>query len=324
MKEFFKGVDYVIIAFSGGKDSIGCVLSVLDAGVPKHMIELWHHDIDGREGSTLMDWPVTRDYCRSFAKAMDLPIFFSWKKGGFEREMLRNSQKTAPCCFEDQDHNIIECGGVRGKESTRMKFPQVSPDLSVRWCSAYLKIDVCTMAINNQERFLGKKTVVITGERAQESTARSKYNVWEPDRSDNRNGKRTKRHVDHFRPVHAWDEAKIWEKMAEYKINPHPAYKLGWGRLSCMACIFGNANQWASVKDVDPQRFQQISYYEKEFDCTINRKKSLPELVQDGKPYVDMNPLDVRLALSDTYTENILLKKWKLPKGAFGDSTGPT
>jgi len=324
MKEFFKGVDYVIIAFSGGKDSIGCVLSVLDAGVPKHKIELWHHEIDGKEGSVLMDWPVTPDYCRAFAKAMDIPIFFSWKQGGFEREMLRKDAKTAPCSFEDQDHNIIECGGVRGKESTRRKFPQVSPDLSVRWCSAYLKIDVCTMAINNQPRFLGKKTVVITGERAQESKARSKYNVWEPDRSDNRNGTKTKRHVDHFRPVHAWDEVKIWEKMEEYKINPHPAYKLGWGRLSCMACIFGNANQWASVRDIDPRRFNTIAKYEKEFGCTINRKKNLEELVQAGKPYENMNIFDVRLGLSTKYTENILLRKWELPQGAFGDSTGPT
>ena len=155
------------------------------------------------------------------------------------------------------------------------------------------------MAINNQERFLGKKTVVVTGERAQESNARAKYKVFEPDRSDNRNGKRIQRHVDHWRPVHPWSEEKIWEKMEEYKINPHPAYKLGWGRLSCMACIFGNANQWASVKEIDRQRFTQIAYYEKEFGCTINRKKSLEELVQAGKPYQDMNILDVRLALSD-------------------------
>jgi 3'-phosphoadenosine 5'-phosphosulfate sulfotransferase (PAPS reductase)/FAD synthetase len=319
-----KDMDHIVIAFSGGKDSIGCVISALEAGIPKEKIELWHHSRDGEEGSTLMDWPGTPSYCRAFADAMGLPIFFSWKVGGFEREMLRNKQKTAPTKFEDQDHNIIECGGVRGKEGTRMKFPQVSPDLSVRWCSAYLKVDVCTAAINNQERFLNKKTVVITGERAQESASRAKYKVFEPDRADNRDGKLKKRHVDHWRPVHAWPEEKIWEKMEEYRINPHPAYKLGWGRLSCMACIFGNKNQWASVKKLDPVRFEKIATYEKSFGCTIHRNKSVQDLVQEGRPYVDMNILDIIQALDKEYKENIFVNDWKLPQGAFGDSDGPT
>jgi hypothetical protein len=69
------------------------VLHLLDLGVPRERIELWHHDVDGREGSRLMDWPVTRDYCRAFAAAFGLPIFFSWKVGGFEREMCRDNAR---------------------------------------------------------------------------------------------------------------------------------------------------------------------------------------------------------------------------------------
>ena len=81
--------DTIIVAFSGGKDSMACVLDLLHRGVSKDKIELWHHDVDGREGSKLMDWPVTRDYCNKFAKAMGLKLYYSWKVGGFEREMLR-------------------------------------------------------------------------------------------------------------------------------------------------------------------------------------------------------------------------------------------
>jgi len=316
--------DKILIAFSGGKDSIGCVLSILDKDIPKDRLELHHHEIDGREGSTLMDWVVTPDYCKQFAKAMGIPIYFSWKVGGFEREMLRDNALTAPTRFEDINKEIIEKGGIRGKPNTRRKFPQVSANLSVRWCSSVLKIDPCTMLITNQERFLNKRTLVITGERAQESSARAKYKIFEPDRSDNRAGKRVVRHVDHYRVVHDWDEAKIWSKIEEYKINSHPAYKLGWGRLSCMACIFGNKNQWASVKQIDPVRFRKISKYEKEFGCTIHRTKSIEELVQAGKPYANMNVLDIAQAMSPVYRENIILKKWSLPQGAFGDSTGPT
>lgn len=52
--------DVVIVAFSGGKDSLACLLHLLELGVPRSKIELWHHDVDGREGSTLMDWPCSR------------------------------------------------------------------------------------------------------------------------------------------------------------------------------------------------------------------------------------------------------------------------
>ena len=38
----------VIIAFSGGKDSVAMVLYTLfELKIPKERIELWHHDIDG-------------------------------------------------------------------------------------------------------------------------------------------------------------------------------------------------------------------------------------------------------------------------------------
>jgi tRNA(Ile)-lysidine synthase TilS/MesJ len=107
--------DYYIIAFSGGKDSTACFLHLLDLGIKKSKIELWHHLVDGKEGSTLMDWPVTEDYCKKFAKAFDVPIFFSWKEGGFEREMLRRDQPTAQNHWEYPEDNLIECGLSGGK-----------------------------------------------------------------------------------------------------------------------------------------------------------------------------------------------------------------
>jgi len=38
--------DYYIVAFSGGKDSVACVLKLIDEGVPLHKIELHHHCVD--------------------------------------------------------------------------------------------------------------------------------------------------------------------------------------------------------------------------------------------------------------------------------------
>ena len=103
--------DTIIVAFSGGKDSVACVLRLLELGVPRERIELWHHDVDGREGSDLMDWPVTRSYCRAFADALGLRIFYSWKVGGFEREMLRDGEHTQPICWACQPSPLC-CLGV--------------------------------------------------------------------------------------------------------------------------------------------------------------------------------------------------------------------
>ncbi len=318
--------DYYIVATSGGKDSIACILHLLKEGVPTGKIELWHHLIDGREGSTLMDWPVTESYVMKFAQAFKIKYFFSWKQGGFERELLRENQRTAPTLFEmPEGDNIVECscGGTRGKKSTRRRFPQVTANLSQRWCSAYLKIDVCTAAINNQKRFLGKRTLVITGERAEESAARANYSTFEPHRSDNRNGKRVQRHVDHWRPVHLWEEKEVWGIMEEFKVNPHPAYKLGWSRLSCISCIFGSKNQWATLRKIDPVRFNRIAAYEKEFDATIHRTKSVYDQLVDGSPYPDIDPAIVKQGFDTIYQDSIFVDSWRLPAGAFGENAGP-
>ncbi len=314
--------DKTIIAFSGGKDSLACLLHVLDCGVEKSKIELWHHEIDGCEGSNLMDWRITPDYCKKVAEAFGVPIFFSWKVGGFEGEMLRENSLTQPTKFETPGGEVKQIGGVRGKQNTRRKFPQVSVNLSVRWCSAYLKIDVCSAAIRNQKRFNNSKTLVVTGERAEESAARANYKTFEADRSDNRDG-RNKRHVDHWRPVHGWNEVKVWKIIEKYKVNPHPAYLLGWGRVSCQFCIFGSDDQWASAFEVSPERCKKITAYETEFGLTIHRTKPVNQRIEMGNAY-QMKAETVALANSKEYTDDIFIQDWTLPTGAFGESCGPT
>ncbi len=314
--------DNIIVAFSGGKDSLACLLYLLELGVNKNQIELWHYDVDGNS-ERFMDWPITTDYCLKVATALEVPIRFAWKVGGFKGEMLRENSLTQPTCFEDHLGEIIQVGGVRGKKNTRMKFPQVAADLSARWCSAYLKIDVCSIALNNQSRFNNSKTLFITGERAEESPGRAKYKTFQIDKSDRRFGKK-KRHIDQWRPVHSWPEKQVWAIIRKYNINPHPAYKLGWGRVSCASCIFGSKDQWASLNKIAPGHVDRIVYYEKLFKRTINRKKSIPELILDGTPYIQTKNTEfVSQALSEKYTEPVILDKWEMPAGAFGDSCGP-
>ena len=223
-KDEINDYDHIIVAYSGGKDSQACFLHLLDIGVNLGKVELWHHDVDGREGSDLMDWDCTRSYCQEFAKAFGVPIYFSWKKGGFEGEMTREESLTQPTCFEVPGGEVIEVGGVTGKKNTRMMFPQVSANLSTRWCSSYLKISVCGSAISNQRRFNGKKVLLLTGERAEESSNRASYAKFEKHSTNGKN-----RTVHQYRPVHGYAEDKVWALLCKYRINVHPAYHLGMG-----------------------------------------------------------------------------------------------
>jgi len=318
------GYDRILLAFSGGKDSQACLVKMIEMGVDPSKVEIHHHEIDGNGEEPFMDWPVTPAYCKAFAKEFGLAYYSSWKEGGFRREMMRENSLTAPTSFETPNGEIVTVGGKTGTPSTRLKFPQVSANLNVRWCSAYLKIMIMDSLINNQERFTHGETLVVTGERAQESAARAKYQTFEPHRTDRRDGKKVKRHVDHWRPIHDWKEEQVWEAIERHNVLPHPAYRLGWSRLSCMTCIFGSDQQWASVNAVDPKRFKLMADLEKRFGCTIHRTKNLMDRIQNAKPYADMDPELIKEALSVTYDSPIKTPFWELPKGAFGDSSGPT
>lgn len=318
--------DRILVAFSGGKDSLACVLHLIEQGVPPSRIELHHHDVDGG-GRIFMDWGSTPAYCRAVAKALGLPIYFSHKIGGFEREMLRNGDRTAPIAWQTTDGTWRSTGGTGGTLGVRRKFPQVASNLSVRWCSAYLKVDVLASLIRNEARFLTGKTLVVTGERAEESDARATYATFEPDRADNRDGPRVARHVDHWRPVLHWAEAEVWAIIERHHILPHPAYRLGWGRLSCMTCIFGSPNQWATIRAVFPARFAAIADREAEFGVTINRKRAtVTQLADRGTPYAAALALPdlARSADSRDWNEPVVTDRWSLPAGAFGENAGPT
>lgn len=312
--------DHVIVAFSGGKDSSACVLYLLEQAIPIHKIELWHHLVDGREGSTLMDWPVTADYCRKYATAFSFPLYFSWLEGGFEREMNRLNHPKSPTWFESPE-GLYQVGGS-GTPGTRQRFPQPTSNLNVRWCSAYLKIDVFDIALRNQVRFEGKRILVVTGERAEESPGRAKYLPFTIHRSDARSGKK-KRHVDHWRPIHSWSTREVWEIIQRWKVNPHPAYNLGWGRVSCAGCIFANSHQWASLRHIAPEQFQGIARYEEQFDVTIKQGETVLAMADRGGIYT-MNHEHITQAVSTTFDAPIILESWTMPAGAFGQQSGPT
>lgn len=315
--------DKYIVSFSGGKDSTATFLYLLDQKIPREKIELWHQDIDGRE-RTFFDWEITPDYCRRFAEAFGVKIYFQWKQGGFYREMMRENALTAQACYELPDGTLGRSGGTRGKPGTRHRFPQAAADLRTRWCSSYLKIDICSAAIIHQARFQGIRTLVLSGERGEESPQRAKYAVWEPDRADLRNGRKP-RYIDRHRPIRDWKESEVWAIIERYRIRVHPCYYMGWSRCSCKFCIFGNKNQFASAARISPALTREITDLEQQFGCTLKRHCDLPSLIFSGTPYPHIT--DKLMALSTNYCYNLpiilsLNETWVLPAGAYGENSG--
>lgn len=327
--------DRIVVAFSGGKDSLACVLDLLESGVAPENIELWHHNVDGApDADHLMDWPVTEAYCRSVADALGIDLRFSWKQGGFEGEMNRENERTKPTVIETLDGDRVVTGGDAGKKSTRKMFPQVSANLQVRWCSAYLKIDIGDKIFTNIGAYDEGKFLYISGERAEESAARAKYDQFEIHTESYMDANtRDPRIVHKYRSVLNWNEQAVWDIIKRHGVNPHPAYKLGWGRLSCMTCIFGQEDQWASVKDLSEDRFEKIAEYERKFGHEIHRDgRTVEEYARDGDSFIpsedDLEAVsEIReRALSDTYDADVFIgDDWTLPKGAFKDnSVGPS
>lgn len=312
--------DICVLAMSSGKDSISCLLQLIDSGVDLNKVELWHHDVDGNEGSTLVDWPFMADYNRKLAAAFGLPLYFSWLEGGFEMEMLKNNSFSRPHLVETPEGLIkLDRDTSRSKPRSRLQFPQVGADLRTRWCSSALKIDVARRALNNQDRFNGKKILFITGERREESPNRAKYNQLEPHACDRRSGKKS-RHVDTWRPVLDWTEEQVWDSLQRHSVVAPVPYRLGWSRSSCMKCIFNDATMWATLRHHFPGSLDAISGYEKQFGKTINRNKinvvdvsylAEPLEIDDQEALAQAVQREYTLPVIDTSGE------WKLPSGAY-------
>lgn len=313
--------DKIIVSSSGGKDSVACALYLLDLGIPKENIILWHQAIDGAPGDIqFADWPITEPYVRAFGKALGIKAEFQWRLHGFYGELMRENSRTNDVQFETQG-NVITLPTRGGNYSTRRKFPAKAVDLRTRWCTAYLKIDVMRRVLNNHPDYQKGKFLVITGERREESANRARYlNVEKHPCS------RKDREVTWWRSVIEWTEHEIWDIIEKHRILPHPAYWLGFSRTSCFGCIFSTADQWATIREVAQARFNQFAAMEQELNHTIDRKFSLNQLANRGKSRLPKG-MDaekwVKLALGSGIDEkDILMDHWTLPAGAFTGSAG--
>lgn len=335
--------DLIVVLISGGKDSVACYLKLLELGVPKEKIEFWHHDIDGGHPSRRMDWKCTQNYVKALADAEGVKLRVSYRVNGFFGELYRigasepiewidpDTEKINQCKLSS---NYLRCKALKEQatEETeellkqygyRMKFPAKTGDLSRRWCSAYLKICVADSVVSNlEETKRDRKILIISGERRGESAGRSKYNEMEIHRTN----AEAKAH----RTVHQWrccidySEKDVWELLKRHHINPHPCYRIGWNRCSCMMCIFSTPRLFAGVKELFPDDYAALKHDEEVLGFTLDNKKNLDDFVGDTPSCVCWNDREaIHSILTGEFDKNsIYINDWKYPIGAFHGADG--
>lgn len=335
--------DLIVVLFSGGKDSTACFLKLLELGVPKEKIELWHHDIDGGNPIRHMDWRCTNNYVKSFAEAEGVKIRISYRVNGFFGELYRigasepvewidtESEAVKRCRYSS---NYLKCQEIKRQASEemeellkqygcRLKFPAKSPDLSKRWCSAYLKIAVADSVMSNLEKTrTDARILIVSGERRGESAGRAKYNEMEIHRSNA--VKRNNRLVHQWRCCIDYTEKDVWEIIKRHHINPHPCYRLGWNRCSCAACIFSTPTLMAGYKELYPEEFRLLCEDEERLGFTIDNKMCLEEYISGAKSCLDTSDKQALYAvLTGEYSvEDIFVADWHYPVGAFHGAEG--
>ena len=158
-------------------------------------------------------------------------------------------------------------------------------DFNVKSDSGNLKAAVQnSVTANLEETKRDKKILIVSGERRGESAGRSKYNEMEIHRTN----AEAKAH----RIVHQWrccidySEKDVWELLKRHHINPHPCYRIGWNRCSCMMCIFSTPRLFAGVKELFPDDYAALRHDEEVLGFTLDNKKNLDEFIGDTQSCV--------------------------------------
>ena len=227
------------------------------------------------------------------------------------------------CVADTVVSNLDRLGELEELGGKRHKFPAKGGTHSGRWCSGNLKAAVQdSVTANLEETKHDKKILIVSGEKRGESAGRSKYNEMEIHRTN----ATAKAH----RVVHQWrccidySEKDVWELLKRHHINPHPCYRIGWNRCSCMMCIFSTPRLFAGVKELFPDAYASLRHDEEVLGFTLDNKKNLDEFIGDTPSCVCWNDKKAihSILTGEFGTEDIYTENWNYPVGAFHGADG--
>ena len=227
------------------------------------------------------------------------------------------------CVADTVVSNLDRLGELEELGGKRHKFPAKGGTHSGRWCSGNLKAAVQdSVTANLEETKHDKKILIVSGERRGESAGRSKYNEMEIHRT-NATAK-AHRVVNQWRCCIDYSEKDVWELLKRHHINPHPCYRIGWNRCSCMMCIFSTPRLFAGVKELFPDAYASLRHDEEVLGFTLDNKKNLDEFIGDTPSCVCWNDKKAihSILTGEFGTEDIYTENWNYPVGAFHGADG--
>ncbi len=185
---------------------------------------------------------------------------------------IANGRFCSPNLKREVGDSLIRNLDLLKQDGQRLKLPAKSGCHQGHWCSGSLKAQV-ESKLHAEIDALSQnvKILVVSGKRRQESAERSKYNEMEIHRT-NATAK-AHRLVHQWRSVIDWDEARVWDIIRRWHITPYPCYAARWNRCSCMMCIFSLPAHWAGIRELFPERFDEVEEDERILGFTLDNKK---------------------------------------------------
>lgn len=129
------------------------------------------------------------------------------------------------------------------------------PSTKCRFCTQELKM---VPTINYIKSLMSDGNTVMSwsGERAEESVARSK----KPVKEILVNGENSVAYT--YRPILRWTEQMCFDKLKEHGIEPNPLYAQGFKRVGCFPCIMCRKSEIKRIADLYPEVFERLKDWE--------------------------------------------------------------
>lgn len=246
--------DKVFISVSGGKDSHAMTFLVKEIaekqGCTDRLVAMY--------ADTGMEWHNAESHVRKICEAAGIPLEVVYPVRPMLEQMKYRGQR------------LIEMERKRydGKSNMGVLFP--SPHC--RYCTQNQKIDPMDKLVR---KFTGK-LLKVTGERWQESKARSTYSEFikvdriSTQKAVNMGGGRSYRVVYGWRPMLAFSTEDVFQMVKDSGVERHMAYDAGCDRLGCAGCIFSNDRELKIEMENNPHILAGLNELERQSGFTMS------------------------------------------------------
>ena len=152
------------------------------------------------------------------------------------------------------------------------------PSPSIRWCTSSLKRGPIERELRRylktHPRFDGRLVNAI-GMRAEESTARAAKTAWKHSDHNSRAG----RSWFDWLPIFDLTEDQVFDVIRAAGQSPHPAYRMGMSRLSCVFCIMASRSVLRTATQLQPSLYRRYAKLERRIGHTLSPSRvPLPDL----------------------------------------------